>query len=193
MKVNLVFILAGGLTAVWAILAIYVFSEVKKTYAKNGTFTGKLLNWWFAMWGVYLVALILSAWYGIWPMGIERTFALITGLILFFAGLVLLAIGMLEFRTLRRSCGQDTSELITGGIYGWSRNPQFIGCLLYLLGISVAGRSIYAFALTGAASIIIWWYTIYLAEPYLERLYGEDYRAYLKGSPRWLGIPGRGK
>jgi len=37
------------LTVVWAIMAVYVFSEIKKTYARNGTFTSQLLNSWFAM------------------------------------------------------------------------------------------------------------------------------------------------
>ncbi len=170
-------------------MAGFVFAAIRKTYAENGTFSGKLLSFWFAMWGVYLSALILSSLFGIWAIPIGKSFALIAGLILIVAGLVLLAVGMIEFRTLRRSCGQDTSTLITGGVYRWSRNPQFIGCLMYLVGISLAGRSIFAFVLTAAASAVIYWYTVRLAEPYLERLYGEDYRAYRKSTSRWVGVP----
>ncbi|NOZ80323.1 MAG: isoprenylcysteine carboxylmethyltransferase family protein [DPANN group archaeon] len=181
------------LTVLWAIMAVYVFAAVKKTYAKNGTFTNKLLNWWFAMWGVFFSALALSALYGVWLLPIDKTAALVAGLVLFVAGIVLLAVGMMEFRTLRRSCAQDTSKLITGGIYRWSRNPQFIGCLLYLTGISLAGRSIFAFALTAAASIVIYWYTVSLAEPYLERLYGEGYRRYKKRVSRWFGIASKNR
>jgi protein-S-isoprenylcysteine O-methyltransferase Ste14 len=179
------------LTALWAIMAFYVFAGVKETYARNGTFTNKLLNWWFAMWGVFFSALVFSALYGVWLLPIDKTIALVSGLVLFVAGIVLLTAGLIEFRTLRRSCAQDTSKLITSGIYKWSRNPQFIGCLLYLIGISLAGRSMFAFALTTAAFVIIYWYTVRLAEPYLERLYGEEYRQYKKRTSRWFGVPAK--
>jgi len=193
MEIKLIYTIISVLTVIWAILAVLVFSEVKKTYAKNGTFTNKLLNWWFAMWGVYISAMVLSSWYGVWLIPIDKIFALIVGFSLIFVGVILLVVGMMEFRSLRRSCGQDTSKLITGGIYKWSRNPQFIGCLLYLVGISLAGRSLFAFALTAAASVIIYWYTVYLAEPYLERLYGEEYKLYKKRTSRWIGLPSRNK
>ncbi|NOY89034.1 MAG: isoprenylcysteine carboxylmethyltransferase family protein [FCB group bacterium] len=181
----------GVLIALWVILGAYVFSEVKKTYARNGTFTNKLLNLWFLIWVAHFSATALSSFYGVWLIPIDKTFALIAGLVLILAGIALLTVGMIEFRTLRRSCGQDTSKLITGGVYRWSRNPQFIGCLLYLIGVSLAGRSILAFALTVAASIVIYWYTVRLAEPYLERLYGEEYRLYKKRASRWFGIPSK--
>ncbi|NOY14868.1 MAG: isoprenylcysteine carboxylmethyltransferase family protein [bacterium] len=123
------------------------------------------------------------------PIPIDKTLALVVGLFLILAGVILLAAGMIEFRSLRRSCGQDISKLVATGIYQLSRNPQFIGCLLILLGASLAGRSLFAFILAAAASIIICWYTIRLAEPYLERLYGKEYRQYKKRVPRWFSIP----
>jgi len=174
---------------IWVVLGIYVFSEVKKTYERNDVFTNTLLNLWFLMWGFYHLAVILASLYGVWPIPIDRTLAVAGGLIMIVVGIVTLATGMIEFRSWRRSCGQDTSELITSGIYRWSRNPQFMGCLFYLLGISLLGRSGLAFALTGAASLVIYWYTVRLAEPYLERLYGEAYRAYRLRTARWVGVP----
>jgi protein-S-isoprenylcysteine O-methyltransferase Ste14 len=174
---------------IWIVLGIYVFSEVKKTYARNGVFSNKLLGLWFVMWGFYHLAVILSSLSSMWPIAIDKTLALRGGLALILAGVITLATGMIAFRSWRRSCGQDTSQLITTGIYRWSRNPQFMGCLLYLLGISLMGRSGFAFMLTGAASLVIYLYTVHLAEPYLERLYREEYRAYKARTPRWIGVP----
>jgi len=179
----------GVAIGIWIVLATYVFAGVKKTYDENGMFTNKLLTFWLVMWGFYHLALILSSWYGVWPLPMNKTVALVGGLVLIVAGVTMLAAGMREFRSLRRSCGQDVSELITTGVYRWSRNPQFIGCLLYLLGISLAGRSLFAFALTGAAALLISWYTVRLAEPYLERLYGREYQVYRSGTARWFGAP----
>lgn len=58
-----------------------------------------------------------------------------------------------------------------------------------LFGISLAGRSGFAFMLTGVFLVVIYVYTILLAEPYLESLYGEEYRLFRKRTARWIGIP----
>jgi protein-S-isoprenylcysteine O-methyltransferase Ste14 len=173
----------------WVISGLYVFSEIKKTYDRNGVFTSRLLGFWFVMWGFYHLAVILASLYGLWLIPINRIFSVTGGLVLIVVGIIVLATGMMEFRSLRRSCGQDISKLITTGIYRWSRNPQFIGCLFYLLGIALVGRSGLAFLLVGAAVIIIGLYTTRLAEPYLARLYGEEYCLYKSRVGRWISIP----
>ncbi len=178
----------GVSIGVWIISGVYVFSEIKNTYDRNGVFTSKLLNLWFVMWGFYHLAVILSSLYGLWLIPIDKRFALTGGFVLIVVGIVVLATGMIEFRSLRRSCGQDISRLITTGIYRWSRNPQFIGCLFYLLGIALVGRSGLAFVLIGAAVIVIDLYTTRLEEPYLERLYGEEYRLYRSRVGRWISM-----
>ena len=175
--------------SIWIVLGIYVFSEIKKTYNKKGIFTNKLLISWYAMWAFHHIPLVLASLYAVWPIPIDRTFALVGGLIIFVVGVIVLPMGMIEFRSLRRSTGQDVSKLITTGIYRWSRNPQFIGWFLMLLGISIAGRSGFAFALTGVFAIVLYLYTVWLAEPYLERLYGEEYSLYRSRTARWIGIP----
>ena len=170
-------------------LGIYVFSEIKKTYDKKGMFTNKLLSLWYAMWVFHHVPLVLASFYSVWSIPIDKTAALIGGVILFGIGAVVLPMGMIEFRSLRRSTGQDVSKLITTGIYRWSRNPQFVGWFLMLFGILLAGRSGLALALTIVFMVVLHLYTIRLAEPYLERLYGEEYRLYKSRTGRWISIP----
>ena len=58
-----------------------------------------------------------------------------------------------------------------------------------LLGISFMGRSGLAFAFTVVFAIVIHLYTTRLAEPYLERLYGEEYRRYKSRTARYFGLP----
>lgn len=41
----------------------------------------------------------------------------------------------------------------------------------------------------GVFTIVIHLYTTRMEEPYLERLYGEEYRRYKLNSPRYIGIP----
>ncbi len=175
--------------SIWIILGVYVFSEIKKTYDRAGVFTDKLLNTWFVMWAFHHVPVILSSLYGVWQIPINRSFALTGGLITFVVGTIILSAGMIGFRSLRISTGQDVSKLVTSGIYRWSRNPQFIGWVLMLSGISLAGRSGLALVLTGVFIIVIHLYTTRMEEPYLERLYGEEYRQYKLSTPRYIGTP----
>jgi len=179
----------GVSTGIWVVLGIYVFSEIKKTYNKKGIFTDKLLNFWYAMWAFHHIPVVLASLFGIWLIPVNKAVALTAGVLIFVFGIILLPMGMIEFRSLRRSCGQDISKLITTGIYRWSRNPQFIGWFLMLLGISIAGRSGFALALTIVFMVVLHLYTIRLAEPYLEHLYGEEYRRYRSNAPRYIGIP----
>jgi len=184
-----IYVVLGISIGLSVILGIYVFSEIKKTYDKKGTYTNKLLSLWYTMWALHHVPLMLASFYGVWLLPADKTFALAGGLILFVTGVIILPMGMIEFRSLRRSTGQDISKLITTGIYRWSRNPQFVGWFLMLLGVSLAGRSGFAFALTGVFAIVIYLYTILLAEPYLESLYGEEYRSFKLKTARWIGVP----
>jgi len=174
---------------VWITLGLYVFSEIEKVYKRNGIFSNRLLYAWYGMWVFHHIPVILASFFGVWLLPINRTLALTGGLIFLVVGLVLLPMGMIEFRSLRRSTGQDTSKLITSGIYRWSRNPQFVGWVLMLLGISIVGRSGFALLLTVVFMIVLHMYTVWLAEPYLERLFGEAYRCYKSSAPRYIGIP----
>ncbi|NOZ75744.1 MAG: isoprenylcysteine carboxylmethyltransferase family protein [FCB group bacterium] len=171
------------------IIGTYVFSGIRKTYDKKETFTNKLLFFWYVMWAFHHVPLMLASLYGIWLLPLNRTYAMAGGLVLFGIGVIILPLGMLEFGSLRRSTGQDISTLITTGIYTWSRNPQFVGWFFILLGISLAGRSGLALALTGIFAVVIYVYTVRLAEPYLENLYGDAYRSFTGKTARWIGIP----
>ncbi len=141
------------------------------------------------MWAFHHVPVILASVYGVWPLLIYKTLALAGGLITFIAGTIILTAGMATFGSYDRSAGKDISKLITTGIYRWSRNPQFIGWALMLLGISFMGRSGFALALTVLFIIVLYWYTVRLAEPYLEHLHGEEYLMYKSKAARWIGRP----
>lgn len=183
----------GISVGIWITLGIYVFAQMKKTYARKAILSNRFLIIWFIMWGFHHVPVILSSLYGVWLLPLDKMGGLIGGLVMIVVGAVTMATGMLEFRSLRRSTGQDTSGLMTVGIYRWSRNPQFIGWLLILSGVSLMGRSGLAFVLTIVFAIVIHLYTTLLEEPYLERIFREEYRLYKSRTARYIGIPKKGK
>jgi len=102
-------------------------------------------------------------------------------------GMLTLA-GATEFHSLRRISRMEVSKLITTGIYCWSRNPQFLGLYPALFGISFLGRSRYAFLLTVIAVTYCHYYIVKV-EPYLERIFGEEYITYKSRTPRIPQIP----
>nr|MDO8076596.1 methyltransferase [Candidatus Freyarchaeota archaeon] len=60
-------------------------------------------------------------------------------------GAIIMLAGMIEFRSLRRISGVESRGLLTTGVYRWSRNPQYVGWYLILLGVSLIGASALVF------------------------------------------------
>lgn len=115
----------------------------------------------------------------------------LTGGILVLSGLWFYAAGVRRFRSLGQLSGLEEGELVTGGVYRYSRNPQIVGWGLTLLGAALAGRSAKALMLVVAYFLA---HRLYfpLEERQLERAFGEEYRHYRKRVPRFLGLPKNG-
>ena len=78
-------------------------------------------------------------------------------------------------------------RLVTTGIYAWTRNPMYLGHIIFLLGLTLSIRSLLAALITVATAI---WFQLRVLgdeEKLAERL-GEPYRNYRAAVKRW--IPG---
>ncbi len=109
------------------------------------------------------------------------------GGVLVAAGVVMAVVAIANFRSFERMSGLDTSRLIDRGIYAYSRNPQNLGWWLALLGAAVAGRSPSALGMAVLFAVIIHGYIVTLEEPYLEGVYGDEFRGYRRRVARYLG------
>jgi protein-S-isoprenylcysteine O-methyltransferase Ste14 len=76
-------------------------------------------------------------------------------------------------------------RLVTDGVYAWTRNPMYLGHLVFLTGLALLTRSPVAVALLGALGP---WYGTRVAadEQRLRQAFGEEYTAYAARVPRWL-------
>ena len=72
-------------------------------------------------------------------------------------------------------CGCD--GLVTGGIYAWTRNPQYATAIPAYLGLAVASDSTAVFTI---ASLLTLSFVLmaFAEEHWLEAVYGADYRRY---------------
>ncbi|HSB59497.1 MAG TPA: PEMT/PEM2 methyltransferase family protein [Methyloceanibacter sp.] len=84
-------------------------------------------------------------------------------------------------------CGAD--GLVTGGLYRFSRNPQYTASIIGLIGLSIGANSI----LTITMSVVMSGAYVMMAlveEDWLKQLYGAPYRDYCRETSRFLDIQG---
>ncbi len=177
------------------ILIVIVFvvgSSAKRFYERGETLSKAISLGFWVINALHFVVILMSSLfeeYTIFVIPLYGTGALVGGFILVIIGLAQMLAGMMEFRSIGRISGQDVSRLVKTGIYRWSRNPQYIGWFFILFGVSLAGRSSLALLLSSVGALLFHFYTIRMEEPYLERIFGEEYVLYRATTPRHIGIP----
>ena len=103
-------------------------------------------------------------------------------------GLALAAAGIRNFSRSATPVptNQPTRALVTTGIHGYSRNPIYVGLFLVYGGFAVAARSPWALILMLPLAITMRYGVVAREEAYLERRFGDAYRAYKSRVRRWL-------
>lgn len=139
-----------------------------------------------------LVAVAIPRFLGNWRpyprLPISTSVARIAGNLALLSGLVLYVRTAVQFGSEGEGTPSPTdepAELVTGGIYSYTRNPMYIGVLLIIVGQALRKRSL----------SMLWWAAgcwigfhnrvIRFEEPHLTEKYGEDYEQYLEQVPRW--------
>jgi protein-S-isoprenylcysteine O-methyltransferase Ste14 len=84
-------------------------------------------------------------------------------------------------------CGAD--GLVTGGLYRFSRNPQYTASIVGLVGLSIGANSILTIILASVmvgANVMM----ALVEEDWLKQLYGAPYRDYCMQTARFVDIQG---
>lgn len=81
---------------------------------------------------------------------------------------------------------EPTLALVTSGIHRRTRNPIYLGLFLIYAGIGTAAQSAWILILTLPLAITIRYGVVAREEAYLERRFGDAYRAYKARVRRWL-------
>ena len=163
----------------------YVWVRARREW-RDGTDLSRPTAWLITSLYVLTCALfgLASAWR---PLALDLApAAAIAAAFLVIAGAALTAPGLLPFASLRQLYGLERGRLITDGIYRYTRNPQYAGVGLMLLGAAALLGSGLALGLVVAywIAIRIW---LVVEEEHLRGAFGAAYERYLQRTPRFLG------
>jgi protein-S-isoprenylcysteine O-methyltransferase Ste14 len=98
------------------------------------------------------------------------------------------AFGTMAWFGMRRALGQEVTVLRQTGPYRLTRNPQLVGFGLVLVGFVLLWPSWYALGWLLLYPIVSHMMVL-TEEEHLRNVFGEEYEAYCKKVPRYLGLP----
>ena len=103
-------------------------------------------------------------------------------------GLLLCLLSIVIFRSPLKVLCLDPGTLAVTGPYRWSRNPQYVGWFMFLLGFALNDWSWWCLvALTIVATYLH--LLILIEEEHLNRVFGEQYARYCRIVSRYFGRP----
>jgi protein-S-isoprenylcysteine O-methyltransferase Ste14 len=130
---------------------------------------------WFVGFALLPVPTIASwwSWLGSLAMGVGGLFALN---------------GVREFNKVGTNINpfQPALKLVTTGVYNYTRNPMYLGMVLFMLGFSVMLSLEWGILLTPILWLAFDQLVVAREEAYLTAKFGEPYREFLTHTRRWL-------
>lgn len=138
---------------------------------------GLLLDW---LAPAYLLAVMLS-----WGTRI------ILGVELMAAGFALMFVARRTFVAAGTNVEpwKPSMTVVTTGVYGWLRNPMYVGGTAALFGLAVLLASDWLVVMTVVMALVLHFGVVLREERYLEAKFGDAYRRYRDAVPRY-GWPG---
>ncbi|EAS41432.1 isoprenylcysteine carboxylmethyltransferase family protein [Photobacterium profundum] len=133
--------------------------------------------------GMYLLTMYWPLWVFVFP---GQSFVV---LISCFLGAILGLAGIVSFAKARTSIDprkpQKASRLITSGIYRYSRNPMYLGLVLFQLAAVFYFGAISCFLMLGIFFFFMNNFQIEPEEEVLTAIFGDDYKKYCSEVRRW--------
>lgn len=110
------------------------------------------------------------------------------GLFLTFIGFLLGIGAFIEFRKLRTTLDPHGSakQLVTSGIYRFTRNPIYLGFLLMVVGLPLNSGLIWGIILAPLYIMLMTRLVIEREEAYLEKKFKDQYTGYRSRVRRWV-------
>ena len=110
------------------------------------------------------------------------------GLILIVIGMAISAFGAGQFRKVGTPVipFEQSTTLVTTGLYGWTRNPMYLGMVIGLIGVAIVSGTVGALVPLLPFTALIDILFIRREERFLEGIFGDSYRVYKQSVRRWV-------
>jgi len=129
----------------------------------------------------------IQAYLGPFPF-LDRPALKLTGMLVLVLSLVLIRVSQLQLGSSWRF-GIDRmhppDELIRHGVFARSRNPIYLGLILTGVGLFLAMPNAISLAVPNLAFVLLQ-SRVRIEELFMEEVFGDQYRAYRRETPRWL-------
>jgi protein-S-isoprenylcysteine O-methyltransferase Ste14 len=109
-----------------------------------------------------------------------------TGIAMGIVGIAICLVAIRNFRSVSKVFCLDSGELATAGPYRWSRNPQYVGFFLFLVGFALTDWSLACLPplLVQAINLHL---LVLVEEEHLQREFGDPYLEFCRTTPRYFG------
>ncbi len=97
--------------------------------------------------------------------------------------------GVAAAGTVTRRRSRTVQRLVTYGIFGWMRNPLYVGNFLAWMGVVAASGVLWFLPLAVLLFALEYSLIVRYEEGVLESIFGAEYLAYKARTPRWLPRP----
>jgi protein-S-isoprenylcysteine O-methyltransferase Ste14 len=151
-------------------------------------------KWWQISEVVFGVPLLIAlALQFIVPLSLPgpsiREVVLAAGMLLIAAGLALVILARREFARKGEYTdpGHPTQHIMTSGVFSFSRNPMYLGIVIFLAGVALAADLPWVLVLLVPSLFACQLVLIAPEERYLAAKFGEEYARYRESVERWAG------
>lgn len=101
--------------------------------------------------------------------------------------------GVAAAGTVTRRRSRDVQRLVSYGIFGWVRNPLYVGNFLIWMGFVVVSGVLWFLPLAIVIFAVEYTLIVRYEEGVLESIFGDVYLAYKRDTPRWFPRPPRAR
>ncbi|MEO5566902.1 MAG: isoprenylcysteine carboxylmethyltransferase family protein [Gemmatimonadaceae bacterium] len=97
--------------------------------------------------------------------------------------------GVAAAGTVTRRRSREVQRLVNYGIFGWMRNPLYVGNFLIWMGFVIASGVLWFLPIAILIFAIEYTLIVRYEEGVLESIFGAEYLEYKKRTPRWFPRP----
>jgi protein-S-isoprenylcysteine O-methyltransferase Ste14 len=121
--------------------------------------------------------------------GEQRPTTWVAGALLVAVGEAVRLAGVAAAGTVTRRRSREVQRLVTYGIFAWMRNPLYVGNFFAWLGVTVASGVLWFLPLAAVLFAVEYTFIVRYEEGVLESIFGDEYLAYKRRTPRWIPRP----